>query len=104
MRQLRGVPASPGIAVAAVRHQVRAAIALGAAVTDRAAEADRARRVLEEAAVELETIAAGLRDQGLAAEADIVATGALMARYPTLVGGVDTAIASDGLPAAEGII
>ena len=86
-RVLRGAPASPGLAAghARVLTPPSGAPACGpAAVTDRDAEAERARSALEQSAVELQSIGAGLRERGRAEEAEIVETGALMAADPVL--------------------
>jgi len=104
MRTLHGVSASPGVAIGqalvlgrAVRH------ADTVTVTNRSAEADRARHALEQAASDLERLAAGLRDAGRPAEADVVDTGVLMAMDPELITRVETLILDSGLYAADAL-
>ena len=80
-RALRGVPASPGIGVGAVRRLVAPAPASvrasGPVPEDRyGAEIERALAALAAAANELDALAARLRADGRDTEAAIVATGA----------------------------
>jgi phosphoenolpyruvate-protein kinase (PTS system EI component) len=79
---LRGLPAAPGLAAGAVwrRDGVGAA---EAPVADVDAAVARALSALEESAVELETLAGSLLQRGSRQEAEIVETGALMARDPS---------------------
>jgi phosphoenolpyruvate-protein kinase (PTS system EI component) len=107
MRALIGVAAAPGIAVGNVRHLSAAACCSKdgrLALTERAGAVKDAIRALDVAAVQLETIAADLRLRDRATEADIVETGALMARDPSLNDAVATAILDSGLPAPDAII
>jgi phosphoenolpyruvate-protein kinase (PTS system EI component) len=104
-RELRGVPASPGTAVGVARL-LAAPEANGARIEPacRPAEIERAHVALEAAAAQLETLAARLAADGGAAEAEIVDTGALMARDPGLAAAVEAAIAGDGLTAPAAIL
>jgi phosphoenolpyruvate-protein phosphotransferase len=79
---LRGLPAAPGLAAGAVWRRD----GLGTAdepVVDVAAEVARALSALEETAVELESLATSLLQRGSRQEAEIIETGALMARDPS---------------------
>jgi phosphoenolpyruvate-protein phosphotransferase len=102
---LQGVPASPGVGVGAVRC-LAAPVAEGERVPDelRPAEIERALRALHAAAEELDALAARLRGDGRAADAEIVETGALMARDPGLAAGVRAGIADEALPAGHAIV
>ena len=96
-RALRGVPASPGIGVGAVRRLVAPASAparaRGPVPEDRrGAEIERALAALAAAANELDALAARLRADGRDTEAEIVETGALMALDPGLADGVKAAV------------
>jgi phosphoenolpyruvate-protein phosphotransferase len=105
MRALRGVPASPGIGVGAVRR-LAAPTSAGAVVADeqRGAEIERALEALAGAASELDALAGRLRADGRHADAEIVETGALMALDPGLAAGVQAAVGGDGLPAEDAIL
>jgi phosphoenolpyruvate-protein kinase (PTS system EI component) len=105
MRALRGVPASPGIGVGAVRRLAAPASA-GAVVADeqRDAEIERALQALAGAADELDALAARLRTDGRDTDAEIVETGALMALDPGLATAVKAAVGDDGLPAEHAIL
>ena len=59
---------------------------------------------LRQAASELEQIAARLREQGRADDAEIVETGALMAADPVLEAAVDVAVRELGLPATAALL
>src|SRR5947209_19752882 len=85
-RLLRGAPASPGLAHGAAVRLDPPAAEPDAIVSEerRGAERDRALAALEAAAAELDALAERLAARGRATEADIVATGAPMARDPTL--------------------
>ncbi|MDX6657124.1 MAG: multiphosphoryl transfer protein [Solirubrobacteraceae bacterium] len=98
--ELRGVPAAPGVAVGAVRL-LAAPVPTGVRVAPeaRAAEFDAARLALEKAAAQLDALAAALTAQGRADEAEIVATGALMALDPGLEKAVEELIGEEGLAA-----
>ncbi len=102
-RVLRGAPASPGLATG--RARVLAA-PLAAPMRDRssAEETHAARVALERAASELEAIGAALRSEGRTDEAEIVETGALMARDPVLEGAVSAAVVERGLDAATALL
>jgi phosphoenolpyruvate-protein phosphotransferase len=105
MRALRGVPASPGIAVGAVRR-LAAPVSAGAVVAEeqRGAEIERALEALAGAADELDALAARLRADSRDTDAEIVETGALMALDPDLAAGVKAAVGGDGLPAGDAIL
>jgi phosphoenolpyruvate-protein kinase (PTS system EI component) len=102
---LRGVPASPGIGVGAVR---RLAAPVSAQVfvpeEQRGGEIERALDALAGAGSELDALAARLRAEGRDTDAEIVETGALMALDPGLADSVKAAIGRDGLPAGEAIV
>ncbi len=102
---LRGVPASPGIGVGAVRR-LAVPPSAGARVADeqRGAELERALAALTAAADELDALAARLRAGGRETDAEIVETGALLALDPGLASSVKAAVAGDGLPAEEAIL
>jgi phosphoenolpyruvate-protein kinase (PTS system EI component) len=102
-RVLRGAPASPGLATGRARVL---ATPSSAPARDRtlAEEAHAARTALEDAASELEAIGGDLRSQGRADEAEIVETGALMARDPVLEGAVSAAVVERGLDAAAALL
>jgi phosphoenolpyruvate-protein kinase (PTS system EI component) len=105
MRALRGVPASPGIGVGAVRRLAAPASA-GAVVAanQRGTEIERALQALAGAADELGALAARLRTDGRDTDAEIVETGALMALDPGLATAVKAAVGDDGLPAEHAIL
>ena len=102
-RVLRGAPASPGLATgrARVLAPPSAAPVRGRSFAE---EAHAARVALERAAAELEAIGAGLRSEGREDEAEIVETGALMARDPVLEGAVSAAVVERGLDAATALL
>jgi phosphoenolpyruvate-protein kinase (PTS system EI component) len=106
-RVLRGAPASPGLAAGHAR--VLAAPSGASArepvpAAELEAEATRARAALAEAASELERIGEDLRASGRADEAEIVATGALMAADPVLEAAVTRAVLDDRAPAAAALL
>jgi phosphoenolpyruvate-protein kinase (PTS system EI component) len=105
MTALRGVPASPGIGVGAVRRLAAPASA-GTTVAEeqRGAEIERALDALAAAAGELDALAARLRADGRDTDAEIVETGALIALDPGLAAGVKAAVAAGGLPAEDAIL
>jgi phosphoenolpyruvate-protein kinase (PTS system EI component) len=104
-RTLRGVAASPGLAVGSVRRlDWRPEAAEPVPAERRAAELESAERALEAAAVELELLAGSLRERGRGAEAEIVETGALMARDPSLRAEVERAVRQRGHAAPAGIL
>ena len=83
-QRLTGLPAAPGTAAGSARvlTPVRTAAAGTVPAAGRADELERARAALATAAAELDALAARLRAGGRPDEADIVATGALMAARP----------------------
>jgi phosphoenolpyruvate-protein kinase (PTS system EI component) len=88
--RLKGLPGAPG--AAAGRARVLAVAETDSAVVpaeQRAAELARARDALAAAETELEAIATRLRAGGRPEEADVVATGALMAGDPALDAAVE---------------
>ena len=97
---LRGVPASPGIGVGAVRR-LAAPVSAGTVVAEdrRGAELERALDALAGAAAQLDALAARLRTDGRDSDAEIVETGALMALDPGLAADVRAAVV-DGLAGA----
>jgi phosphoenolpyruvate-protein phosphotransferase len=105
-RALRGVGAAPGIAAGKVHQLDGAQIETpGAPVPPpgRAAELKRASGALEEAALEVERLSARLESEGRTEEAEILATGAMMARDPQLATGVAELILQRGLNAGTAI-
>lgn len=106
-RTVRGRPAAPGVAIGSVLQWEVAALDARVVVVareDRDAEVGRASDALEAAVAELEAIAVRLRAGGRAEEADIVETGALMGRDPTLSDTISTAVLRDGATAAAAIL
>ncbi|MGA8667883.1 MAG: putative PEP-binding protein [Candidatus Dormiibacterota bacterium] len=102
---LAGVPASPGTAFGAVRH-LDAGGEIDATVLDEAARPAAAYRALEalaRSAHELEGLAATLRAEGRTEEADILDAGVMMAEDPVLVGAVENAVLTRGMPAVSAI-
>jgi phosphoenolpyruvate-protein kinase (PTS system EI component) len=89
-RLLHGAPASPGLGHGRARRLDPPEPETEAAVPEdrRAAERDRALAALEAAAGDLDRLAERLAAEGRPSEADIVATGALMARDPALADAV----------------
>jgi len=103
---MQGVPASPGLAYGRARRLDPAPEAMaGSDVPEagRAAERDRALAALEVAAAELDGLSERLAVEGRRSEAEIVATGALMARDPSLAEAVASAAAA-GRPAAAALV
>jgi phosphoenolpyruvate-protein phosphotransferase len=86
MRQLRGVPASPGVASGPWVHVEPTPAPAGGTIEagDAEREVDRLHAAAETAAIELEAIASGVREGGHAAEAEIFSAQAEMARDPAL--------------------
>jgi phosphoenolpyruvate-protein kinase (PTS system EI component) len=100
-RELRGTPASPGVALGlAWRRAERVASDRLVAPAEREAERELALGGLSAAADALRELAAGLDGE----EAAIVETGAMMALDPALTRAVGDAITHDGLSAAAAII
>jgi phosphoenolpyruvate-protein kinase (PTS system EI component) len=100
-RLLSGVAASPGRAVGRARRIDAPPPAAEVAVPEagRSAERSRALAALEEAAAQLDALAARLGGS----EADIVATGALLARDPAVAEAVEAAVA-EGRPAPAALV
>lgn len=105
-RVMRGVPAAPGTAAGSVRLLVGPILSAAAPLPaeDRAGELERAERALDAAASELDGIAGRLRDEGRAAEAEVVETGVLMAADPSLRKEVAAAVRERGHPAPAAIL
>ena len=104
-RVLSGAPASPGLAIGHAR--VLSHPSEGTArdpLPTPEAEAEHAGNALRQAAAELEQIAAQLREQGRGDDAEIVATGALMAADPVLEAAVGVAVRERGLPATAALL
>jgi phosphoenolpyruvate-protein phosphotransferase len=104
-RELRGVPAAPGIAVGVVR--VLEAVGPSGeliALEHRAAELERAHAALERASLDLEALADRLRAEGRDDDAEIVETGALMARDPALAQPLRALVLEQGRSAADAIL
>ena len=105
MRELRGVPAAPGIAVGVVRRlAVVGPSGEEVAPERRAGERDRALAALERAARDLEALAERLTAEGRADDAEIVATGALMALDPALTRAVGQLVVANGRSAGDAIL
>jgi len=103
---VQGLTASPGMAAgrAVVIDAVDTAPAAKVGLGNRAAQALVATGALEAAAVELEELACRLAADGLTADAEIVETGALMARDPGLVDAVERAVVDEGRPAVQALV
>ncbi len=102
--ELTGAPAAPGVAAGTIRMLAFSDAADPRIPPERREdEAENARRALEEAAVELGSIAARLREEGRSAESEIVETGVLIAADPGLGGAIEAIIHDRGLSAAEAI-
>jgi phosphoenolpyruvate-protein kinase (PTS system EI component) len=101
-RQLSGVPTSPGLAAGLVRRWAAPATADTSPLppSQRSDAVVQATAALGSAAAELEALAATLGE----ADAEIVATGALMASDPSLLAAVEKAIRDDGLGAGAAIL
>ena len=102
---VQGLTASPGMAAgrAVVIDAVDSAPAAEVPLANRAAQALAAAGALEAAAVELEELACRLAADGLTADAEIVETGALMARDPGLAAAVERAVVDEGRPAVQAL-
>jgi len=106
-RVLSGAPASPGLAIGRAR-----VLALPSQAPARDpgptrepdAEAEHARDALRRAAAELEEIAASLRADARAEDAEIVETGAIMAADPMLESAVCTAVLERGRSASSALL
>jgi multiphosphoryl transfer protein len=89
-QRLTGLPGAPGMTAGTARVLAPARAESGTVPLERrAGELDRARRALAAAGVELEAMASRLRADGRPDEADVVATGALMAGDPALEAAVE---------------
>jgi multiphosphoryl transfer protein len=98
-RILRGLPASPGLAIGWARVLGGAAIARETVPQERRpAQVERAHAALRAAAAELEALAERVGGD----EAEIIRAGVLMAGDPVLVDDVERAVL-DGLPAAAAL-
>ncbi len=96
---LRGLPASPGLAIGCARVLGGATVARETVPDERRpAEAERAHAALRAAAAELEALAERVGGE----EAEIIRAGVLMAGDPVLVDDVERAVL-DGLPAAAAL-
>jgi len=103
-RRLTGLPGAPGMAAGSARLLTAAPAEAGTVpAARRAGELARARRALARAGAELEALAARLRSDGRPDEADVVATGALMAADPALEAAVERHTTA-GLPAAAAVL
>src|SRR4051812_34453502 len=103
---LAGLAASPGVA-AGLARVLDVAVDLSAPPlpdAERASAADEALAALAGAAAEIDELAAGLEQQGNVAEAEIVATGSLMAADPGLADAVRSAVLADGASPAAAIL
>jgi phosphoenolpyruvate-protein kinase (PTS system EI component) len=106
-RVLSGAPASPGLAIGHARvlsHPSEGPARDPGPTRPPEAEAEHARGALRRAAEELEQIAAGLRDDGRSEDAEIVATGALMAADPLLASAVTAAVMERARSAAAALL
>ena len=104
-QRLTGLPGAPGLAAGRACVLAAGACASPAPCPSprRAGELERARRALAAAGAELEAMASRLRAGGRLEEADVVATGALMASDPALEAAVERHT-STGRPAPTAIV
>jgi len=103
-RVLRGAPASPGLAAGAARVlDAPRGRAPTLAPGERTAEAKLVKTALRAAGEEIARLAERLRGHGRPDEADIVATGALMAADPALAADAEAAVFDGGHAASEAI-
>ena len=104
-RLLQGLPASPGEAAGRARV-LDPAVADGPPLpeAERPAALAAARAALASAGEELDALAARLREDGRAPEAEIVETGVLMAADPALDAALEAAVLADGRPAAAALV
>ena len=105
-RALQGLAASPGVAVGQARVLTTASAVDRGPVPHRRrqSEALAAQAALDAAATEIEAIAARLWQSGQSQEAEIVETGVLIARDPSLRQDVLAAVYERGMPAAAAIL
>lgn len=101
---LRGVSAAPGM-IAGRAVVLKASVATPVTeVRDRSAEFGRARLALSAEITSLETIVERLRQEGAAADADIVDAGVLMAKDPGLSAAIEKLVLEEGRGAAAAIV
>lgn len=95
-RALEGVSAAPGVAIGPAVVLDRSSEGTVKPIPQelRSAEAARARSALEKTAAELEALSLRLREEGRANEAEIIATGVLMATDPGLIQQVELLVDS----------
>jgi phosphoenolpyruvate-protein kinase (PTS system EI component) len=106
-RVLTGIPASPGIAAGRARvlePRLGDAEATPVWRADRPAEAARAERAMRSAGEEISKLAQRLRGEGREEEAEIIATGALLALDPELLSAVRAAVIERGRSAPVAIL
>jgi phosphoenolpyruvate-protein kinase (PTS system EI component) len=105
-RALQGLAASPGVAVGRARVLAMASVVDRGTVPhhQRQSEASAAEHALDAAAAEIEAIAARLWRSGQSHEAEIVETGVLIARDPSLRRAALAAVHERGVPAAAAIL
>ena len=105
-RLLAGVSASPGLAAGEARHVgVLPEVPAGPVAADRRSdELEAARRSLAMAAEDLERLAERLTKAGRGEDAEIIATGALMAADPELDAEVARLVLREGSPAAGALL
>lgn len=106
-RVLSGAPASPGLAIGRARVLAlpsKAPACDPGPTREPDAEAEHARDALRRAATELEEIAASLRADARADDAEIVETGAIMAADPMLESAVCTAVLERGRSASSALL
>jgi phosphoenolpyruvate-protein kinase (PTS system EI component) len=104
-RVFRGAPASPGLAAGPARLlDVRTGPVRAIPPEERERERALIVSALEGAALEIDRLAERLSADGRQADAEIVATGALMARDPALAASAEEGVSARGLPAPEALI
>jgi phosphoenolpyruvate-protein phosphotransferase len=105
-REMRGVAAAPGIVAGELRHFGGHELLPEQPALPQAERADEHRRAtsaLEAAAVEVDRLAARTEAEGRGEEAEILATGAMMARDPQLAASVGEGIMVEGFSAGAAI-
>jgi multiphosphoryl transfer protein len=106
-RVLSGIPASPGIAAGRARvlePRLGDAEATPVRRADRPAEAARAEEAMRSAGEEISKLAHRLRGEGREEEAEIIATGALLALDPELLSSVRAEVLERGRSAPVAIL
>ena len=105
-RSLRGMAASPGLAMGRACVLDAAPLAQDAVLSpdERRVEAARALDALERAGGQISQLASDLAERGNAAEAEIIETGALMAADPGLIASVRASILDDGADAVSALL